>query len=285
MSIPRSQKPLRAGGMVLIAVLWIVAALSIAVTGLTRSVRQEASLLGASRQALQATALGEAAIALVLQQMQAANAPLGQLREVPVSFQGQSITVSVAPLTGWVDINAASPALLAKLYQIAGGMPSGAAEALAQSTLAARERRDGRGIPARFEAPEDLLQVPGFNYDLYARLAGLVTADVRGAGRVNALAAPRDVLAVLADGNFAVADRIDSARRAGADGIDITALDANFVQSTSAKQFRVVARIGSAEGASVDVLRDVSMTPDRRTGAPWQIFHASQRTVQAPTNP
>ncbi len=277
--------PTRSTGMVLIAVLWIVAALSIAVTGLTRSVRQEAALLSTARDALQATALGEAAISLVLQQMVAAGTPITQLREAPVSFQGQSIAVRVIPLTGLINLNAAPAALLAKLYAVAGGLPSDAADGLALATLAARERRDARGLPARFEAPEDLLQVPDFTYGLYARLAGLVTADLRGSGRVNALAAPRDVLVVLANGNLAAADRIDSARRAGGEGIDITSLDGNFVQQASGRQFRLVARVPGTDGASVDVLRDVLLTPDRRSGAPWQIFHASQRTVPASANP
>lgn len=285
MSTGARQPQHRQAGMVLIAVLWIVAALSIAVTGLTRSVRQEAALLGVARSNLQATALGEAAIALALQQMVAAGKPAGEWREAPVQFQGQTIGVSVAPLTGLIDINAAPPALLAKLYTVAGGLPPAAAETLAQATVAARERRDARGVPARFEAPEDLLQVPGFGYDLYARLAGLITADLRGSGRVNPLAAPPGVLAVLANGNQGVVDQIAGARRTGGEGIDMTALDGNFVQQTAGRQLRMVARVPNADGSAVEVLRDVDLTPDRRSGAPWQIFHASERAVPAPTNP
>ena len=281
-----ARKPQRQhAGMVLIAVLWIVAALSIAVTGLTRSVRQEAALLGAARSNLQAAALGEAAIALALQQMTAAGTPVNGWREAPVQFHGQSMVVSVAPLTGLIDINAAPSALLAKLYTIAGGVPPGTAEALAQATLAARERRDARGAPVRFEAPEDLLQVPGFGYDLYARLAGLITADLRGSGKVNPLAAPPGVLAVLANGNVGVADRIASERRAGGEGIDMTALDGNFIQQTVGRQLRIVARVPGADGVAVEILRDVDLTPDRRSGAPWQVFHASQRSVPAFTQP
>lgn len=271
--------------MVLIAVLWIVAALSIAVTGLTRSVRQEAALLGAARNSLQAAALGEAAIALVLQQLAAAGRPVAEWREAPVRFQGQAIDVSVAPLTGLIDLNAAPVALLAKLYAVAGGEAPAAAESLAQATVAARERRDARGLAVRFEAPEDLLQVPGFGYDLYARLAGLVTADLRGSGKVNPLAAPLGVLAVLANGNQGLAERIASARRAGGEGTDMTALDGNFVQQNAGKQLRLVARVPAADGSTVEVLRDVDLTPDRRSGAPWQVFHASQRNLPAPTQP
>ena len=55
-----------ARGLALIAVLWIVAALAIGVTGLTQSVRSETRTLIAQRQQLQARALGEAAIALAV---------------------------------------------------------------------------------------------------------------------------------------------------------------------------------------------------------------------------
>ena len=58
-----------ARGLALIAVLWIVAALAIGVTGLTQSVRSETRTLIAQRQQLQARALGEAAIALAVRQL------------------------------------------------------------------------------------------------------------------------------------------------------------------------------------------------------------------------
>lgn len=285
--IRRTAERLRrsSGGMVLIAVLWIIAALSIAVTGLTRSVRQEAALMGASRNALQAAASGEAAIALVLQQLLAAGAPLSRLQDVSVEFDQRVVPVQMMPLTGLIDINAAPPALLARLYAVAGGLPTGAAESMAQATVASREQRDSRGAPIRFEAPEDLLQVPGFGYDLYARLARLVTADVRGSGRVNALAAPAAVLAVLANGDAAVAERISSERQAGADGIDTTALDSSFVQLAPSRRVRLTARVSSSDGSVVDVERDVDLTPDRRSGAPWQVFHSTNRIEPAPSKP
>lgn len=282
----RPRSPHRAAtGMVLIAVLWIVAALSIAVTGLTRSVRQEAALMGTSRNALQAAATGEAAIAIVLQQLLAGGAPLSRLQEVSVAFDGRAIPVEIMPLTGLIDINAAPPALLARLYTVAGGLPAAAAEAMAQATVMAREQRDSRGSATRFEAPEDLLQVPGFSYDLYARLAGLVTADVRGSGRVNALAAPTAVLTVLASGDAAVAERISSERLAGAEGIDTTALDASLLQAAPSRRVRMTARVGMPDGSFVDVERGVDLTPSQRDGAPWQVFQSNNRTEPAPPKP
>lgn len=263
-------------GMVLIAVLWIVAALSIAVTGLTRSIKQEAALMGASRVTLQAAAAGEAAIAIVLQRLVAASGSLTTLQEIPVTFDQRVISVHVVPLNGLIDINAAPVELLARLYALAGG-----AQGLAQATVAARERKDARGASVRFEAPEDLLQIPGFSYALYAKVAGLVSTDTRGSGAVNALAAPIDVLAVLADGDAATARRIAGQRQAGRGAIDMTGLTGNIVQAGSSRRLRLTARVGTPDGAVVDVERDVDLTPNRRDGAPWQLFHSTNRIEPA----
>ena len=275
----RAQRPPRRSstGMVLIAVLWIVAALSIAVTGLTRSIKQEAALMSASRSTLQAAAAGEAAIAIVLQQLVAARIPLSSLQATSVTFDQRVIPVQVVPLTGLIDVNAAPIELLTRLYAQAGGD----AEALAQATVAARERKDSRGAPTRFEAPEDLLQVPGFSYDLYAKIVDLVTTDIRGSGRVNALAAPSAVLEVLAGGDVAVAERISSQREAGEGGIDTTGLAGNMVQAASSRRLRITARVSMPDGALVDVERDVDLTPNRRDGAPWQLFHSTNRIQPA----
>lgn len=267
-----------AAGMVLIAVLWIVAALSIAVTGLTRSIKQEAALMGASRSTLQAAAAGEAAIAIVLQQLLAARAPLTSLQVTSVNFDQRDISVQVVPLSGLIDVNAASAELLTQLYTQAGG---GGGDALAQATIAARERKDSRGAPTRFEAPEDLLQVPGFSYNLYAKIAGLVTTDTRGSGRVNALAAPSGVLAVLANGNAATVERIAGARQAGESGIDTTGLSGGVLQAAPGRRLRITAIVGMPDGASVEVERDVDLTSNKRDGAPWQLFHSTNRIKPA----
>ena len=78
-------------GVVLVAVLWIVMALSIIVTGLSRSVRDEAKMLSAARQGAHASALGDAAIQLVLQQMAVDSKPVDRMVTVPVQYQGQQM--------------------------------------------------------------------------------------------------------------------------------------------------------------------------------------------------
>ena len=153
--------PLYHRGMVLIAVLWMVAALSIIVMGISRSVREESRVVSRARQSVEALALGDAAIQIVLQSMSSQQVLVSRANRVEVLYRGVPMTVQVMPLNGLIDINGASVQLLSSLYAIAGGLSVDGAEALAQATVAARERKDSKGAAARFEAIEDLLQVPG----------------------------------------------------------------------------------------------------------------------------
>lgn len=59
----------RSRGVALIAVLWIVAAMAIAVTGMAHAVRNEIRTVAAARSGVETQALGEAAIALAVQKM------------------------------------------------------------------------------------------------------------------------------------------------------------------------------------------------------------------------
>ena len=159
--------------MALIAVLWIVAALSLMVIGLAGTVRQQIQIIGNQRDQVSGQAAGEAAIALALQALQ------------------------VAPQ------RPAGSSTLALSY---GGLDAGRAQALAGELVAWRDGRPDVDPTApgaasvqarRFEATEDLLLVPGVDYALYARIAPLVNADLN-TGQVNPLAAPPAVQALLA---------------------------------------------------------------------------------------
>ncbi len=266
----------RQHGMVLIAVLWMVAALSILVTGVTRSVREEVRTLTLARQSVEGMALGDAAIQLVLQEMvsRPGNAFVS-LVQVQTVYRGVAMQVQVVPLNGLIDLNSAPEALLASLYSVSGGLPLESASTLAQATVQARQQKDTRGLQKRFEAPEDLLQIQGMNYPLYARLSGLVTTDLSSTGKVNPLAAPLGVLTVLAAGNAEVASRIAQSRSAGKVAVDTTALSAAFVQNTSVMRFRLQARVPLADGAWLNVSRSVDLNARERDGVPWHTFHTS----------
>lgn len=262
--------------MVLIAVLWMVAALSIIVTGMTRSVREEARMMSRARQAVAAEALGQAAIHLVLREMAEQTGPVAQLTTVETPYRGVTMQVQILPLNGLIDINNASAPLLERLYVVAGGVPAGTAAELAQATIDVRSRRDARGLQERFDASEDLMRVPGIDYTLYAKLSGLITADLRGSGKVNPLAAPPEVLVVLAGGDASAVARVAAGRSAGQGGVDTTALDASFVDNFVVRRFRLQARVPLAGGAWLRVSRNVEMGGRMREGLPWRTFHTQR---------
>ena len=268
-------------GIALIAVLWIVAALSVIVTGVVHSVRSEVRLVTVSRHSAEAAALGEAAIMLVLQDMAARGTRPTKLTKIEVSYQDHPMVVQVMPLTGLIDINKASPALLASLYSVAGDLNTNSAQALAEATVQVRSTRDARGREIGFESEQDLLGVPGMGYDLYARLSRLVTAQAQGSGRVNPQAAPEGVLRVLAGGNAALAATLAAARENSTTDIDSTSLNGEFLDNASSSRYSLQAQVALPDGAKVVVERSVDLRPDFRLGLPWRIFNA-EHWMQAP---
>ena len=268
-------------GMALVAVLWMVAFLSIVATGITRSIRLEARTAALAWQKTEAQALGEGAIQIALQALTAKPQSFNQATQTEITYRSVTLQVQVTPLNGLVDINAAGPSLLEKTFAIAGGLPAQAAQAAAQAVIEARQRRDAQGRLQRFEAEEDLMQVPGFDYDLYARLAPLLTADLYGSGRVNPLAAPVEVLTVLSGGNSRAAEQIAKGRAAGAVGLDTSALDGSLVDNAFTRALRLQVRVPMADGAVVRVSRSVDISARSTDGAPWHTFRTST-TVESP---
>ena len=263
-------------GVALVAVLWIVAALSILVTGMVQAQRDEVRLVSSSRLAVQGSAIGSAAIQLALQDMAARNQPVARLTRVEVRYAGLSIPVEVIPLNGLVDINRAQAPLLTALLRTAGGLDAERAAELAQYIVASRAASPTQRGP-RFEAVEDLLQLQGVDFTLYARLSPLVTTDSMGSGRVNAMAAPEGVLLVLSEGDAGRAARIVAGRDGGEPGVDTTGLLAQYVDAVTTTRFRLVARVPLSDGRRLLSSRMVETgraTPD---GVPWRVFHAEDR--------
>ncbi len=269
----------RQQGIALIAVLWIVAALSIIVTGVVHSVRSEVRLTSHTRQSVEGLALGEAAIALTLQDLSVRTERITRLTHLEVAYGGHAMQVEIIPLSGLIDMNSASEPLLASLYAVAGMQDAAGAAALAKATIEVRSERDARGREKGFEAAQDLLRVPGFDYDLYARLSPLITAEAQSSGgKVNPQAAPIDVLAVLAQGNLGLANALAAQRANGATDIDTTSLNAPFLGNLSSSRYKLLARVALADGMQVVVSRSIDLRSDSRTGQPWRIFNAEYWT-------
>lgn len=264
-------------GMVLIAVLWIVAALSLIVTGIVHVVRDEVRQVSGAGQVLQGRALGAGAGNLVLQQMLAQPERLKGMLRTQVVLQGRPVQVEVVPLNGLIDINTATLPLLQNMYAIVGGLVPEQAAALAQATLDSRGQKSANGRPQPFESVEDLLAVPGMDYDTYARVADIVTPDARSGGRVNVQAAPFPVLLVLAQGRQDLAQRIQRDRDAGAVGLDTTGLDPQYVDNAASQRYLLRARVPLEDGTVLLTNRWLDFADARREGLPWRVFHVDDR--------
>nr|WP_136573554.1 general secretion pathway protein GspK [Lampropedia puyangensis] len=172
--------------------------MSLITIGLVRSVRSEVKISSLDRQKVQAQAMGEAAIALAAQQwpvIQREN-PTSAISNIQTQFEGYAISVRIQSLTGLINPNFAPLELLAKMFENTGGLSQGAAQEMALRVVQWRSEVGDSGVQRGVEVPEDLLQVPGFTYDLYARVASLLTTSVRSSN-LDVNSSPPEVLAML----------------------------------------------------------------------------------------
>ena len=262
----------RQRGVAMVAVLWVVAALSILVTGLVQTQREEIRTASSARQRLKADAVGQGAIYLAVQALLAQVRQPDRLYRITMPYDGVEVMVEVQPFTGLVDINIAPAPLLAALFTVNGGVDPATSERLAAAVVAMREARPAEP-PPRFKAPEELLNVEGIDYDLYARLAHLVTADSRGSGRINPLAASPEVLLLLAGGDQGLANQTAAKRDAGVAGMDTTGLQTAFTDESASSRLRFKAYVPFPDG-SVAVVRDIDISPVAEGTAPWRTLRA-----------
>ena len=291
MAPPRPRPVAAPRGMALVAVLWIVAALSILVIGVSTTVRQQIQLVGLQRDAATGQALGEAANALVLQQLQATRNRPAAATTVTVDYAGLSIQVQLMPLGGLIALNGITPDQMAAVLQFAGGLPAGPARDLAGTVVDwgnGRFQGDpagaalARAAPRQFEAVEDLMLVPGFDYGLYARVAPLLSADLDAGTRVNPAAAPPDVLLVLAQGNAGAVAQYQAQLAGGQPGANTTGFSPQLLGSAGASPFyRLSARVPLDAGKILTLTQDVALGLEYSPTAPWRLMRTDRQIAQA----
>lgn len=272
-------------GVALIAVLWLVAAMGLIITGIVKSVRVELQIAGQQRHALLAGASADAALWLTLARLHAqATEPPASTQTLQIQFEDKTIPVTITPLNGLINLNQAPEPLLAALYQHAAGLPPPAALALATATIDARQAKSPKGSQAGFDAPEDLLKIPQLSYALYAKISPLVsTESIGGSGLINPLAAPLGVLVVLTSGDLARAQALLARRTLEPTTVDPTFLKAEFTSPSATRSLRLQARIGSPNGGFFITTWHVFLSPDPRTGLPWRLLSSQQNRQAAPS--
>lgn len=264
----------KSSGLALIAVLWLVAAMGLIITGVVKSVKTETISSGQQRQFFQAKTQADALILLALQNLFFQPDPFGQANQsARYVFAGQTLNVQISPLNGLIDINNAPPELLTQLYAVASGLPKQTAQALSQATIQTRETTNSQGLQAKFDASEDLLQVPGMTYDHYVNIKKLVTADLKdGSGRINPLAAPLGVLTVLTGGDAVAAAVLYDNRNVPLTGMDTTALNPAFIETRVSNSIRLSVNMPMTNGGTLARNWDVLGIQDQRTGLPWRVL-------------
>ena len=267
-------------GYVLLAVLWLIVALSLMVATLLQEVRQETRQAMIDKARLNASAVAEAAIRLVLCDMvgDASTLSKGIVRKTVPVFDAL-VTLEIVPMNGYVDLNNAQPALLADLFRYAGGLPADAAAEIASRVVAYRATSDPQGQARKFHGVEDLLRVNGVGYDLYARIEKLVTVNVNGQGRITPLAAPEGILAVLTQGDVVRAHQLAIARMANPESVDTGPLTANLTETVSTTYLEIRALGPVVEQVAYGVIWQVDLqTPAH--GLSWQVISTKPYSVR-----
>lgn len=259
-------------GVALLAVLWLVAALSIMLGGLQQVVRGEIRFASQARHGVISNSLGDAAIRLTLQDMATEkNKPIQAIQTKTVAIFGATLSVQITPLNGRIDLNNASQALLADTFEYLGQLSKPDAQRLANAAIETRAIKNSNGSVQGFHAVEDLLRVPGIGFDAYAKIKNCLTTDLLGSGRVNPLAASLETLIVLTQGNRARAQQLFESRRSTPESMDTTTLTAAHIQIASTNKLSISATTTLPDNTRlVRTWRVDTTTPTH--GLPWRIL-------------
>jgi general secretion pathway protein K len=269
--------------MALIAVLWMVAAMTLIVTGIVHAVRSEARIIGLQRQSAISRPIADAAILLAMQNMHANKVELPKgILTIPVQFENQTFNVSIRPANGLMDLNTASIELLTDLYRYAGEIDANDALQLAQATLEFRQTTGAKGIAIGFDSVEDLLNVPTMTYALYAKIKNLVTADIRGgSGRINPMACTSDVMQILTHGDGARAGALVAQREANNGIMDTSFLNPSQIEVSSSSNLQFQVQVDISMATSLQKTVTVYWATDPRSGLPWRILDSQESLLLA----
>lgn len=215
-SAATARKP--CSGFVLIIVLWLIALLTIMALGLAYSSRQSVRSMGSLVGGTQARYLAEGGVQLAFMNLlsrQPLERLLGDGESIFLQLPGGEVELIVNDEAGKIDLNNASPQLLARLFA-SFDIPEQDADALADALVDYRDEDDllglngaedpqyqAAGLPweardSAFTDIEELQQVYGMPYWLYKALLPYVTLYGRSTG-VNPEVASLQMLVALSD--------------------------------------------------------------------------------------
>lgn len=280
--------PERQAGVALAVIVWFLAAMSLLLAGMAMQARTDIKLtqLHVTRARAEAAADGALQLALaqmlLQQQMGELDAALPFVSEQSVG--GLQVRVLLQPLAGLIDLNLAPESLLFKLFAVVEGVDEERALLLARSVVEwrlatatagddASAAEEQMGLGARFEAIEDLLQVPGIGRREFDAVRDAIYVSQQGQSGVDWASAPVTVLQALGDLDEEAAREMARARTDGEEyaAVAPAALDLSFQERGGLQGYRADARVvidGSEFLRRRWVVRG-SVGTDR---LPWQFF-------------
>lgn len=291
----------RQQGVALAMLLWIVAALTLLVSGVVALSRTDVQLTSLQLGQAQASAAAQGAAHLLMRDLMVA-------REAG-DYDGRGILTRryrlddieilgrAYPVSGLVSLNSASAELLTDLLRYTGGQSQTDAEDLAERVVQWRggealtdesgqmteEARDNGGQGNRvFAVPEDLLKVSGVSRALYDRISPALHSNLGGQSRVNPAAAPRPVLLALSQGDEARVDFIEDSRQDVPPGetADYSGLPASHLSEDSGASAYCLEIEVTVSKNRVFQQRIWVDAQSNESGVPWRITRMQPATVQ-----
>ena len=224
----------RQRGVALAMLLWMMAGLSLLVSGTIYVARTDVQLTSFQLEQAQAQAAAIGAAHLLMRDM------LGSQNQNQTQMQSPdnepatahlfsrqyqlgelSVAATARPTTGFISLNAASVALLADLFLYAGGLSQDDALVLAEQVEQWRNATPPQDFAQPEQPPqtgpftvlEDLLRVPGMTRLVYDRVSPALTVIGAASPGVNPAAAGPVALLALTRGDQELVDFIEESRQ------------------------------------------------------------------------
>ena len=286
-------------GVTLAILLWFLAALSLLAATIMYTARVDIKMAQMHRQQAEVEALGDGAIQLALADLQIAKQQ-GEysgrgLFSRQYELAGSLIAVNLVPVSGLVSINRAPPELLAALLIGAVDIAPDYAQELAKNVVEWRspadaglfenatlkEADDQYGARnGRFEAPEDLLMVPGINREIFEQIKDLVYVAQQEQPGVDWLSAPVSLIMALGGLDERRARQVSELRGEGSLGaVELPAdVDTRFQEDVASSSMRADALVPAPDRQFIRQ-RWVNTAQAGADGLPWSFFRTQAARV------
>lgn len=191
-------------GVALAIVVWFIAGMSLLVAGIVSVASVDTRMTQLHVARAKVSAAGDGAVQLLLADLVSGRLP-GRSHTGPEHTQYRlgdiEVAVNLVPTAGLIDLNSATPELLAALFTLAGGVDRVEAESLADNVVDWRRPASVPGgdsrVSSRFREVEDLLRVEGIGRTLLDGVREYVVAGNAARGGMDWSRAPPAVFAVL----------------------------------------------------------------------------------------